>query len=161
MSRLKLLLHGKEVRELVLESGREYTFGRGSSCDVQLEEQPGLSRLHFRIVEEGSQWTMQVTSKFGHVIHGGQPVQSLSLEHGSVFKLAGYDFRFLSQAEESEAAFEQAQEDESENALPAAAGFEGSSANLPALRSDGPFEGNDEATKIVSSASQGVPYLRI
>ncbi|MES2964549.1 MAG: FHA domain-containing protein, partial [Bdellovibrionota bacterium] len=116
------------------------------------------SRQHFRIVEEGSQWTMQVTSKFGHVAYGGQPVQTLTLEHGAVFKLAGYDFRFLSQVEEeSQASFENAEDDQIPMAM---AVGEGSSPNLPALRSDVPFEGNDEATKIASS-QQGVPYLRI
>lgn len=157
MSRLKLFLHGAEVKEIALESGREYTFGRGSNCDVQLEEQPGLSRQHFRLVEENGQWTMQVTSKFGHVMHAGQPVQSLPLEQGSVFKLAGYDFRFFDQADENQVSLENAEENQ--EAFPMAVG-EGSSPNLPALRSDAPFEGNDEATKIASS-QQGVPYLRV
>lgn len=157
MSRLKLFLHGIEVKEVALESGREYTFGRGDSCDVQLEEQPGLSRLHFRLIEENSVWTMQVTSKFGHVMHGGQPTQNLSLEHGAVFKLAGYDFRFFDKADESQVEFENSEDEEVP--MPLAVG-EGSSPNLPALRSDTPFEGNDEATRIASS-QQGVPYLRI
>lgn len=152
MFRLKLLLHGAEVKEIALESGREYTFGRGTSCDVQLEEQPGLSRQHFRLIEEGPGWVMQVTSKFGHVMHAGQPIQMLNLEHGSVFKIAGYDFRFIENAAEESRV--------EESSLPMASGYEGSSPNLPALRSDEPFDGNDEATRISSSQS-GVPYLRV
>ena len=160
---LKLFLHGAEVKELSLESGREYTFGRGNNCDVQLEEQPGLSRVHFRLIEEDSQWTMHVVSKFGHVMSSGQPVQTLVLEPGTVFKFAGYDFRFLlAQAEHKEDERHDEGPDSDNENLPMVAGSDlgQSTSNLPARISNVPFDGNDEATKVITK-QVGVPHLRI
>ncbi|CAN5535517.1 hypothetical protein BH10BDE1_BH10BDE1_18220 [soil metagenome] len=101
MATLKVLLHGKEVSALRLEAGQEYIFGRGDTCAVVLQEQPGISRQHFKVYEEGGQWTARVVSKFGELIVGGQPAPSVELAQGSVFKLAGYDFRFLDVDEKS------------------------------------------------------------
>jgi pSer/pThr/pTyr-binding forkhead associated (FHA) protein len=171
--RLKLHLHGAEVQELELAPGHEYVFGRGASCDVQLEEQPGISRSHFRVFEENGQWTVQVLAKFGHISHGGQPVQSLSLEPGSAFQLAGYAFHF---AEISQAASHGA--GAHSPALPQAVGQSDSGYDNPSQ--DGPaqdnsrslaiaqsrlpvpveFEGNDEATRVMEAGVE-VPFLRI
>jgi pSer/pThr/pTyr-binding forkhead associated (FHA) protein len=170
--KLKLHLHGAEVRELELATGHEYVFGRGASCDVQLEEQPGISRSHFRVFEENGQWTVQVLSKFGHISHAGQPVQSLSLEPGSVFQLAGYAFHF---AEISQSSAQGAASPSS--SLPQAVGQSESTYDSghddappenhrslalaqPKLPVPVEFEGNDEATRVMESVTE-VPFLRI
>ncbi len=101
MATLKVLLHGKEISTVRLEAGQEYIFGRGESCTVQLQEQPGISRQHFKISMETGTWTASVISKFGELIVGGQPAPSVELSQGAVFKLAGYDFRFLEADEKS------------------------------------------------------------
>lgn len=103
MATLKVLLHGKEISALRLESGQEYTFGRAEGCSVQLQEQPGISRQHFKVYEEGGLWVARVISKFGELISAGVSVPSVDLAQGSVFKLAGYDFKFL-EADENSAA---------------------------------------------------------
>lgn len=95
MATLKVFLHGKETTSVRLESGQEYIFGRGDTCAVQLQDQPGISRQHFKVYEEGGAWVAQVISKFGEIVLAGQPVPSVTLVQGTVFKLAGYDFRFL------------------------------------------------------------------
>ncbi|MDX9731142.1 MAG: FHA domain-containing protein [Bdellovibrionales bacterium] len=95
MMTLKVLLHGKDISELILESGQEYVFGRGEGCTIQLDDQPGISRQHFKIAEENGQWVARVLSKFGELVLAGTPVSDIELSHGSVFKLAGYDFKFL------------------------------------------------------------------
>jgi pSer/pThr/pTyr-binding forkhead associated (FHA) protein/tetratricopeptide (TPR) repeat protein len=102
MATLKVLLHGKEMSSLRLEPGQEYILGRAEGCAVQLVDQPGISRQHFRISDESGNWVASVISKFGEVIHGGQPVQLVELTHGAVFKLAGYDFRFSETNERSQ-----------------------------------------------------------
>lgn len=170
MFRLSLHLHGAQVNELELVPGQEYTFGRGSSCDIVLEEQPGISRSHFRVREENGQWTAQVISKFGSLIYAGQPIQTLPLDVGTVFKVGSYDFKLLAQAEEkaqndSRSGFASGQEPLSN----ASGQSHFPSANLPATTSqdrlpqppsEPEFEGNEEATRIVSSIA-GAPYLRI
>lgn len=163
MYRITIHLYGAEVKKLELASGCEYTAGRGSNCDIVLEDQPGISRTHFRIFEENGQWTVQVLSKFGTVVHAGQPVNHLSLDLGAVFKLAGYDFRF------EEAHAEETEEEvpgHIEQALPMAVGMAESVSAQPnpfvpaTLEPPVPFEGNDDATR-VGVALNGVPYLRI
>lgn len=161
MFRLKLLQHGNEIQELLLESGREYTFGRGDDCDVKLENQPGISRAHFKLVEENGQWCAQVISKFGDIQHSGQPVQHLPLEPGMVFKLADYDFQFLE--------IERVEEQVPSASLPATIDSEEQAAvnhagGALAVGSDvsavPEFEGNDEATRIASVSAEA-PFLRI
>jgi pSer/pThr/pTyr-binding forkhead associated (FHA) protein len=102
MAILKVLLHGKEVSSLKLEPGREYILGRAEASAIQLIDQPGISRQHFRLSDESGNWIASVISKFGEVIHDGKPVPLVELSHGVVFKLAGYDFRFLETAEISQ-----------------------------------------------------------
>lgn len=168
MYRLKLLLHGNEVKELDLESGREYVFGRGESCDVQLEGQPGISRAHFKVTEREGEWAVEVLSKFGDIKHNGQPVQSLTLQAGMTFKLAGYDFKLV-EAEQASAR---------EVPMQAAVGFEGAGSqevsasagaltpvpvghpSMPEPEPEPDFEGNIEATRIISVVP-GVPFIRI
>ncbi len=101
MATLKVLLHGKEISTVRLEAGQEYIFGRGETCTVRLQEQPGISRQHFKISMDTGTWTASVISKFGELIVGGQSAPSVELSQGSVFKLAGYDFRFLEADEKS------------------------------------------------------------
>ncbi|MES2856660.1 MAG: FHA domain-containing protein, partial [Bdellovibrionota bacterium] len=164
MFRLKLRLHGKNVSEIALESGREYTFGRGTTCDVQLEEQPGISRQHFKIFENEGEWTAQVIAKFGDLTYQGQPVQSLKIESGTVFKIAGYDFAiYEAEVSSEETSNEVFVDDSSEVAKEESDASEVvSMANLPVKYDAGraSFDGNDEATKIISISS-GINFLRI
>lgn len=163
MFRLRVLLYGNEVRSLPLESGREYTFGRASSCDVQLEDLSGISRNHFRMFEENGQWVAQVTSKFGDLFYSGKRVQTVQLEPDTIFKLSDYDFQFLDhhsqRIEAPAAAFDQEPEDSPVH----------KSENLPAqLKEPGPlqvpavqiFSGNEEATRVISTVI-GAPFLRV
>lgn len=170
MYRLKILRHGSEIRELELESGREYTFGRGSDCDVQLEEQTGISRTHFRLIEDGGQWSAQVVSKFGDIQHAGLPVQQLALEPGAVFKLGAYDFHFLDAKQEAApqpSATLPATIDANDNLFqhqgPIAVG--GGAMSYPPPVSETPhedpgFDGNDEATRVIAHEAE-VPFIRM
>ncbi|HVK61516.1 MAG TPA: FHA domain-containing protein, partial [Bdellovibrionales bacterium] len=146
------------MKEITLESGREYTFGRSSSCDVQLEEQPGISRQHFTVSEVDGEWTAKVIAKFGDLVHAGSPVSTLKLESGTVFKLGGYDFAFIEAIEEQESVVVS---DEQDEILPMASGD--MTGNLPAKYNGGgdSFAGDDDATRIISTPSTGDLYLRI
>ena len=161
MYRLKVHRHGVEIKELQLESGREYTFGRGESCDVQLSDGTGISRVHFRLVEENGMWIAQVVSKFGDISHNGLPVRHLPLDVGIAFEIVPYYFSFLEQERE-----EKLDSQGSSHLLPVAVGqssavgfpIQGQMPQIPEPQED--FEGNDEATSIVSFTPEA-PYLRI
>jgi pSer/pThr/pTyr-binding forkhead associated (FHA) protein len=166
--RLKVRLYGSDVKEVALESGREYTFGRGGDCDIQLEDQPGISRTHFKVFEspEGG-WTAQVVSKFGDINVAGNPVQEVKLEVGTVFKLSGYDFCFFEQLASVSAAVTPIDAQEENEAVdlsqPIAVGqSEAVSSNVPvASLGPVPFEGSDEATRVMEIQTWGDPYVRI
>ncbi|RYZ77000.1 MAG: FHA domain-containing protein, partial [Proteobacteria bacterium] len=161
MFNVKVRLHGQDVKEFALESGHEYTFGRSSDCDVRLEEHPGISRTHFKISEVDGSWEVQVLSKFGDLTHNGTPIQNLQLEDGTVFKLAGYDFLMFERA--ATAASKTHQQAEEDYQLPMASGQSevAPSSNLPACLTPVEFEGSDESTKIIETASVGLPFIRI
>lgn len=181
MASLKVFLHGKEVATVGLEAGQEYIFGRGDSCTVQLQEQPGISRQHFKMSMNTGVWVASVISKFGELIFGGLPTPSIELSENAAFKLAAYDFRFFE-------ASEQAISNEDRSNMRLAAGGEnvgyapsGAPGTLsvipnqneyndqtspsprgsaPQRVSSFPFEGNDEATN-VGSIFPAKPGLRI
>jgi pSer/pThr/pTyr-binding forkhead associated (FHA) protein len=168
MFRLKLYRHGTEERVLELESGREYSFGRGANCDAQLKEEPGISRTHFRVIEENGQWIAIVTAKFGDISHSGQNVKQLALEAGTVFKLGAYDFHFLEPAQQPHQALA-----DSSSGVPATinrhqdqfqiavgGGSMISSQSNQHSDDESDFDGNDEATR-VHAAETEIPYLRI
>lgn len=165
MYRLKVHLHGAEIQELKLDSGREYTFGRGETCDVQLKESNGISRVHFRLVEENGLWTAQVVSKFGDIVFGGRPERHLQLDIGMAFEVGPYDFVFLELERERER--EQEVDKSRSSILPVAVGQSHAPADFP-MENPGfhapepvpDFEGNDEATNIVTSIPEA-PYLRV
>ena len=175
MFRLKVRLHGQDVKDIALESGREYTFGRGTDCSLQLEDQPGISRVHFKVFEQAGVWTAQVVSKFGDINVAGSPVQSVGLDIGSVFKLSGYDFLFFQQQSSVVTPILQHQDDEvsadmhsnlQSSDMKIAVGHSDarSASNLPAPVSVShvtPFEGSDEATRIMEIAVTGDHYVRI
>ena len=164
MYKLKLHLHGAEVKEWRLEAGRDYSFGRGEGCDVQLEARPGVSRTHFKVFDNNGQWTVQVLAKFGDVGFNGQRVQTLSLEEGAVFSVSDYTFHFMKETEERALG-------SSEN-LPMAVGQSmpvsqptrvASATSAGTGSTSNPtsdFEGNDEATRVISAQPE-LPFLRI
>jgi pSer/pThr/pTyr-binding forkhead associated (FHA) protein/tetratricopeptide (TPR) repeat protein len=153
---LKVFLHGREIKEVALEDGREYSFGRGKECDIALTEGEGISRHHFKIGQVNGDWTAQVQAKFGELQSAGQPVQSIALEDSSVFKLGYYDFRFQRMTTELVAAAgDGLARSVSHSQTPQR--YDASQPNLHAVEE---FDGNDEATR-VAQATSVVPFLRI
>jgi pSer/pThr/pTyr-binding forkhead associated (FHA) protein len=172
MFRLKMHLHGAQVKELELEDGREYTFGRGSNCDVQLEDISGISRSHFRIIERDGQWIAEVISKFGDIKQAGQSVQAVQLSPGSVFALSAYEFRFMEPARHELSIASGGEEMSPQtSAAPSRTSMSPQNTLVPVASHRAPapmpepepdFEGNDEATRIISTSTlSGVPFLRI
>lgn len=95
MFKLVVRCEGKTVQELVLKSDQEYMAGRDDSCQIHLKGKSGISRQHFKIYFNGSQWQVDVISKFGHLNFQAQEVNSIILENGYSFSLAPFDFQFV------------------------------------------------------------------
>lgn len=160
---LKIHLHGAEKQEIHLESGRDYSFGRGDQCDFQLAEGSGISRVHFRISEDNGQWVARVVSKFGSISTGGNPTTQLTLEQGVVFKLGPYDFSVFDFAQN------QHHDISVTNSLPVAVGQNDTRVRRNEIHNPArqleqnqnfQFNGNDEATRVAASEVE-VPFVRI
>lgn len=95
MARLKVRLRGKILSEIPLEEGRSYTAGRKDDCDILLEGEKGISREHFRIASVNGVWTLDVLSRFGEILLGGEKISTTALDHGTTFTVPPYEFEFL------------------------------------------------------------------
>lgn len=95
MARLKIKLRGKPVSDLPLAEDRQYVVGRKEDSDIVLQPEKGISREHFKLFAQNGVWSLEVTSRYGDVIVGGERVQNVQLEHGMNFSVPPYDFEFL------------------------------------------------------------------
>ena len=136
MAHLIVRLRGKTIYNMPLEESRSYVAGRKEDCDVVLQPEKGISREHFKISAVNGQWTLDVISRYGEVIQNGEPVQQISLDHGSSFTVPPYEFDFLM----SSATVQSQEPAYDPNNLPVVA-----SAGEPAEQS---FSGDDEKTVV-------------
>ncbi len=152
MLKIKIRKHGSEFRELMLEPGpgREYVVGRAPTCDIVLDDLPGISRQHFKIQFVDDSWHVQVLSKFGNLTKDGQPSTGFTLTVHDAFKLSPYDFIALEDSQHKEEAAIEPQT------------FSKALAIIPTevpQEFDENFQGDNEITS--AGVFIGVPYLRI
>ena len=95
MSRLKVLLRGTTISELILSPEKEYVGGRKEGCDIRLQAEKGISREHFKLKFADGNWQVIAISRFGDVFSLGQKVEQIELQHGQSFHVPPYDFTFL------------------------------------------------------------------
>ncbi|MBK7890177.1 MAG: FHA domain-containing protein [Bdellovibrionales bacterium] len=168
MATLKAFLHGKEIASIQLRSGEEYIVGRAEGCAIQLQEQPGISRQHFKVAGHDGIWKASVLSKFGEIIVAGEAISEVELTPTSVFNVATYDFRIVEEASAVSAAVPTSRsaavgaENFSEDAPPppATPGGTLSLVPVPPQHQQHSFEGNDDATNVGVSLP-GRPSIRI
>ena len=140
MAELKVFLNGELHKTLSLSESEEYIFGRDKECDFVIKKQNGISRQHFKVFFNGSQWAVEVLSRYGGMTYQGANFQDLPLENGTSFSLASYEFIFA-----EEQLQEEPQSDHSPNALVAQA------SPKPNIQND----------RTVVEESKGSPYLRM
>ncbi len=169
MFKLIVRFESKVIQELELDPSREYLAGRDENCQIPLKGKSGISRQHFKVYFNGSQWQVDVISKFGHLNYQAQEVNTIILESGNSFSLAPFDFQFIeekpvavpplsvtdSPLENPPAPLENdtLAIDNGDNRLPATSGPK----NLPASQED--FLGDDEKTSV--GLSLGEPIIQI
>ncbi len=107
-SQLQLFLETRGFRVPV--DSLPYTLGNASTCDFQIEDDPGVSPLHAEIVHgEGDNFLLRDTdSGTGVRVNGRIVVGHHQLAHGDMFSIGGAEFRaeFERIALESEAVAE-------------------------------------------------------
>ena len=68
---MRLDLSFQDRRNFLPLEGQTYLAGRKEDCDILLPADTGISREHFQISYENSQWKLAVVSKFGFILSGG------------------------------------------------------------------------------------------
>ncbi len=99
MAKLVVTLHGQTLTELKLLPGHEYFAGRGSSCAIPLSQERGISRQHLKFFQESGIWTVQLISKYGGMIYGGDTVSHIELKHDLNFSVPPYEFYYTDKVE--------------------------------------------------------------
>lgn len=95
MARLKVLLRGAQISEIVLQNEKEYIGGRKEGSDIRLQAEKGISREHFKLKFIDGKWTIQAVSRFGDIFSLGQKIEQAGLEHGQSFQIPPYEFQLL------------------------------------------------------------------
>ncbi len=95
MFQVRMTKNGESVKELNLNSGREYLVGRSEECDIVLGGEKGISRQHFKIFEKDGSWNVEVLSRFGEMYLQGNKIHSLTLIPGVKIEVPPYAFDFL------------------------------------------------------------------
>lgn len=95
MARLKVLLRGALISEVVLQNEKEYIGGRKEGSDIWLQAEKGISREHFKLKFSDGHWNIQAVSRFGDIFSMGQKIEQATLEHGQSFQIPPYEFQLL------------------------------------------------------------------
>lgn len=95
MARLKVLLRGALISEIVLQNEKEYIGGRKEGSDIRLQAEKGISREHFKLKFADGKWSIQAVSRFGDIFSMGQKIEQATLEHGQSFQIPPYEFQLL------------------------------------------------------------------
>jgi pSer/pThr/pTyr-binding forkhead associated (FHA) protein len=110
MNRLIVTKNGKQVSELMLETGREYIVGRDASCDIVLEAIRGVSREHFRMSGDDTGYHVELLSRYGELYKSGKKVSEMLLSPGEQFEVPPYVFQWIQDQPAAEVTDDQAVE---------------------------------------------------
>lgn len=96
MAKLSVKYKGHDVTTVELEEGRDYMIGRGSSCQIRLKNEPGISRQHARVYQRDNQWKVELVSRVGDLFFDGLLKENIDLQNDLEFHIPPYQFVFLS-----------------------------------------------------------------
>lgn len=158
--KLRVFKYNDEIQELELTPGTTYKVGRKEDCDVLLEKLPGISRTHFEISHDGSEWRVNCISEIKYLDYNGEERKDFVLSGKGEFHLDPYKFRFEEEAgamaapSQAEASVIEDSVMDEANLAPIDNEFN----DLEAADEES-FAGNDEKTAIQSF--NGLPYIKI
>src|SRR5688500_16751238 len=101
MNRLIILQAGQAIADIALESGKKYSIGRGSRCDVILPSEKGISREHLLVQEENGIWTMTLQSRYGDLVINGERMQKTHLQLGMQIVVSPFEIHFKESSEKA------------------------------------------------------------
>jgi pSer/pThr/pTyr-binding forkhead associated (FHA) protein/tetratricopeptide (TPR) repeat protein len=95
MAHLQIRLHGQDISTLELADGQEYVIGRAPDCAVVLTEQKGISRQHFKVLQQEGEWVAESLSKFVPLTKDGEQQPTVELSKETTFHASPYEFHFI------------------------------------------------------------------
>ena len=95
MAELKCHRGTRQGETFSLSAGT-FVIGRSSGCDLVLAEEPGVSKIHAKIVvEEDNYFLVDQASRNGTLVNG-KPITKLQLNHGDTIQVCGCGLTFFS-----------------------------------------------------------------
>lgn len=97
---LRCFIDGEVHQELTLKPGQEALIGRGSFADIELDQFPGISRKHLRVIHLGDKLSVQKISQTGRLIVDGKDHTIIEATETFNFSIPPYNFEAICQKEE-------------------------------------------------------------
>ncbi len=94
MALIKVIKGNQEVQQLELSRKKIYKVGRGSENDIVLDQEPGISRLHFELKFEDGGWQLKSESRYGLLYLEDQVIDKMNLRDSARFRVPPYEFEF-------------------------------------------------------------------
>lgn len=95
MAKLKITKNHQLIQEMALDQQQTYLAGRGQSCQIKMDPEPGISRQHFQMLYKEEGWQLEVLSKYGELyINKEKSPQTFLLKEGVTFQVPPYEFTF-------------------------------------------------------------------
>ncbi len=104
MAHLKVIKESVTVQELDLDPQQTYLAGRGETCQIPLDPEPGISRHHLQIACTKNGWKLEVLSRYGELYVDGQKAPGITMTTQTKFSVPPYDFEFSTDGSEFESA---------------------------------------------------------
>ncbi|MCB0414659.1 MAG: FHA domain-containing protein, partial [Bdellovibrionales bacterium] len=90
---VKVLQSGIELNSIKLEPGHTYYVGRGSDCDVVLNNEAGISRKHVKVSDETGQWQIELIARYGNIVFDNQNYTSLPIQGEMIVQIPPFELR--------------------------------------------------------------------
>ena len=87
---------GKRVGEAFSLSSGTFVIGRSSGCDLALPDEPGVSKIHAKIIAEDEKYFILDNESRNGTLVNGKPVKKQELNHGDSVQICGCGLMFYS-----------------------------------------------------------------
>ena len=98
---LRCFIDGEIHQEIALEPGQETLIGRGSFADIELDQYPGISRKHLRVIHLTDKLVVQKMSQKGRLIVEGKDCTTVEITGNFDFSVPPYNFEIISKIKQA------------------------------------------------------------
>ena len=92
---LRCFIDGEIHQEITIEPGQEALIGRGSFADIEIDQYPGISRKHLRVIHLTDKLVVQKISQKGRLIVDGKDYTTVEITGNFDFSVPPYNFEVI------------------------------------------------------------------